>query len=191
MDLTVQSGDKQLNGIFRFTNSGKTPVTIKDIHTSCGCTTADLAKRTYAPGESGEITAVYTVGDAKGRQSKIITVNTDDDSAPPVELTFQITIPDTIVYWPRMLLWHVGDRLDEKSVVITPPASRKITHMEVQSMTPEKEASARIETSPDGDSFRLFIRPRSAFKASQVAISFRATFADGGSEILTVYSMVK
>lgn len=191
VDLIAKSGDKQLSGSFHFTNSGETPVTIREIHTSCGCTTADLAKRTYAPGETGEITAVYTVGDAKGRQSKVITVTTDDDSAKPVELTFQVTIPDAIVYSPRMLLWRIGDKLDEKSVVITSPTPRKITLMEVQSITPEKEAIARIEASPGGDSFRLFTRPHSAFKASQVAISCVATFADGGTEILTVYAMVR
>jgi hypothetical protein len=181
----------QLNGVFHFTNSGETPVTITDIHTSCGCTTAELAKRTYAPGETGEITAIYTVGNAKGRQSKIVNVTTDDAPAKPVELTLQVTIPDEIVYSPRMLLWRVGDKLDEKTVVITSPTSRKITRVEVQSITPEKEAVTRIESSPDGDSFRLFTRPHLASKATQVTIACLATFADGGTETLTVYVLVR
>lgn len=187
----AKPGDKQLTGVFHFTNSGETPVTIKDIQTSCGCTTAELAKRTYAPGESGEIAATYTVGNAKGRQRKIINVTTDDAPVEPVELTLQVTLPDEIVYLPRMLVWRIGDTLDEKTVVITSPTSRKITRVEVQSITPDKEAVARIEPSPDGDSFRLVIRPRLVTQASQVRIVCRATLADGATETLTVYSLVR
>ena len=37
--------DKQVVAKYRFTNVGTSPVTIKDVRTSCGCTTAALEKR--------------------------------------------------------------------------------------------------------------------------------------------------
>jgi len=39
----------------RFTNTGKTPVSVLDIKPSCGCVATSLEKFDYAPGESGEI----------------------------------------------------------------------------------------------------------------------------------------
>ena len=56
-------GDKEVVAEFNFKNVGTTPVTIRDLTTSCECTAAELAKRTYAPGEAGTVKAVFTPGD--------------------------------------------------------------------------------------------------------------------------------
>ena len=77
---------------FAFTNTGEHPGTITSIRTSCGCTTATLDKKTYAPGpgnighpgtpdapgESGEITVIFAFGDRVGKQHKRITVRTSE-----------------------------------------------------------------------------------------------------------------
>jgi hypothetical protein len=63
VELTAKPGEKEVIGLFRFVNSGNTTITVTDIKPGCGCTTAELIKRTYAPGEAGEIKAVFTIGD--------------------------------------------------------------------------------------------------------------------------------
>ena len=45
---------------FSFKNSGSGTITISDIKTSCGCTTADSEKRSYGPGETGDVTAIFS-----------------------------------------------------------------------------------------------------------------------------------
>src|SRR5690242_12814806 len=66
--FTVKSTDRTLVAKYRFTNSGTGPVTIDAVRTSCGCTTASLAKKEYQPGESGEIEAHLQLSGRVGHQ---------------------------------------------------------------------------------------------------------------------------
>ena len=72
---------------FAFSNTGSTPVTIEDVHSTCGCTVPTLDKRTYAPGESGTIRAVFTLGDRVGLQEKLISVRTAAPESSNTHLT--------------------------------------------------------------------------------------------------------
>jgi hypothetical protein len=40
---------------FRFTNAGAKTIEITEITTTCACTTGDLTKKVYQPGESGSV----------------------------------------------------------------------------------------------------------------------------------------
>lgn len=73
--FTAAVGDTQVAHSFPFTINGNARITITDIKTSCGCTTAKLDKTTYAPGESGNITATFIIGDRTGEQTKHIRVH--------------------------------------------------------------------------------------------------------------------
>ena len=44
---------------FRFTNTGQTPLLLRDVRPSCGCTGAEWEKRPVAPGETGEIKITF------------------------------------------------------------------------------------------------------------------------------------
>ena len=78
IDLHPAIGDKQAVGHFKYENVGNTPVQFKSVHASCGCTTAQTQKDQVAPGEKGEITATFNIGDRTGTQTKTVTVQTDD-----------------------------------------------------------------------------------------------------------------
>ena len=75
-NVKAKPGDHEIVATYRFTNIGKTPITIDNVHTSCGCTTAALAKNDYAPGESGQIVARMEIGSRTGHQEKSILVTT-------------------------------------------------------------------------------------------------------------------
>jgi len=77
-ELRPKPDEAQVVATFPFTNAGSEPVTITSLRTSCDCTTASLAKHTYAPGEGGSITATFTVGGRTGPQTKTILVRTTD-----------------------------------------------------------------------------------------------------------------
>ena len=78
VELRPKPDEAQVVATFPFTNAGTEPVTITSLRTSCDCTTASLAKHTYAPGEGGSITATFTVGGRTGPQTKTILVQTTD-----------------------------------------------------------------------------------------------------------------
>src|SRR6266478_990433 len=73
---------KSIDVHFAFKNTGATPVTIRSLTSSCGCTTARLDKKTYAPGETGEVLATYSFRGQTRALRKIVTVVTEDGVPP-------------------------------------------------------------------------------------------------------------
>lgn len=105
---------------FRFTNSGKNTVKITSIHSSCGCTTADLEKRVYAPGESGEIEAVFIYGTRTGKEHKVITVveeENGDERSTMLEIF--VEIPESVSFKPMIQYWKIGSQADARPIVVT------------------------------------------------------------------------
>ncbi|MBN8677026.1 MAG: DUF1573 domain-containing protein [Chitinophagales bacterium] len=72
---TVNEGD-EVNHVFRFTNTGKIPLTILNCKSSCGCTVPEWPEEPIPPGGTGEIKAKFdTSGKGKdGETKKMITV---------------------------------------------------------------------------------------------------------------------
>jgi len=103
--LKPEAGVEEIVAVFRFTNTGENAVTITEVKTDCGCTTATLAKTIYAPGESGEIRTVFNVGNRIGREVKAVHVTTSDVPNQPVELKLEVTIPPLLTLSPRMVWW--------------------------------------------------------------------------------------
>jgi len=60
--------DGKVQHIFKFTNTGKTPLLIADATASCGCTTPSWTKEAVAPGASGEMEVQF---DSRGKQGLI------------------------------------------------------------------------------------------------------------------------
>ena len=59
---------------FHFTNSGKSPLIISNVQTSCGCTVGDFPREPIAPGKDGLIKATYDSKGHHGFQSRSLTV---------------------------------------------------------------------------------------------------------------------
>lgn len=80
---TVTSGDK-VKTTFKFKNTGKEPLLISDVKTSCGCTASDYPREPVAPGESAEIEAIFDTSGKSGAQTKNVTVMTNTDPSSNV-----------------------------------------------------------------------------------------------------------
>ena len=59
---------------FVFQNVGKSPLIIRDIRTSCGCTVVKFNHTPIPPGGKGQIKAVFDTAGKAGVQQKIITI---------------------------------------------------------------------------------------------------------------------
>jgi hypothetical protein len=190
VQLAAKPGDKEAVVAFSFKNIGVNTVTITQIQSTCGCTTADLAKRTYAPGEAGEIKAVFTFGDRVGLQEKSIEVAIDDPSSPAVSLVLRITIPEMITCTPRLLLWTKGGAITEQSAIIAAVDFRSLASVEITGPTPT-EITQRIEPVEPGKKYRLIVRPLDGTKTTNAALHGLARFDDGTAQSFTVYALVK
>lgn len=70
---------------FLFTNSGKSPLVISDVRSTCGCTVGkEWPKTPIAPGEGGEITVSFDSEGRTGAQHKTITVVANTEPASTV-----------------------------------------------------------------------------------------------------------
>src|ERR1700760_2185150 len=111
--------DKEIWAHYTFHNLTANPVTIKSLRSSCGCTTAHLDKKTYAPGESGEVLLHFIFGDRKGFYRKTVTVTTDDKDAQPEVINLLITINDPVTIAPALVFWRTGEANTAKDVQLT------------------------------------------------------------------------
>src|SRR3984893_16038750 len=69
LELHPAVGEDTAIGHFKYQNKGDKPIAIKSVTTSCGCTAAS-AKQSAGPGEKGEVTATFKIGDRTGLQQK-------------------------------------------------------------------------------------------------------------------------
>lgn len=69
----VKEGEK-VEHIFKFTNTGKSPLIISNVSASCGCTTPEYSTHPIAPNEEGSVKVVFDTQNQVGMQQKIITI---------------------------------------------------------------------------------------------------------------------
>ena len=107
---TAELGQERVELAFAFENVGGEAVTITDVQPSCGCTTAELIKKTFEPGEKGSITALFEIGDRTGRQSKQIVVRTDSDASAVSTLTLEVLVPELVRVQPSFVQRRKGEQ---------------------------------------------------------------------------------
>ncbi len=78
---TIRQGEK-LDYSFELTNSGKGDLIIRNIRASCGCTVVTPSKKVISPGESIPVKVEFDSRGRRGRQSKTITIITNDPKKP-------------------------------------------------------------------------------------------------------------
>jgi hypothetical protein len=141
---------------YPFVNAGDKPVTIKNVKTSCGCTSAKLAKEVYAPGERDDVIVSFLLRGRRGPQEKHISVKTDDPKSD-VELLLKGNIEELATVKPVFLLWRKDSQPEWKTSVID---VRQTDPMQIVEVQPSSEAFEyelnRIES---GRRYELRVRP--------------------------------
>jgi len=118
IELHPAMGDKQAVAHFKYENTGKTAVHFKSVKASCGCTATQTQKEVVNPGEKGEITATFTIGDRTGQQVKTVTVQTDDPAQPTTMLTLKANIASALEIKPTFVYWTSGEDPKPKKILL-------------------------------------------------------------------------
>ena len=87
VDLGSVLWKKPVRAVFKVRNTGNEPLMITNVETQCGCTSADWTREPIAPGEEGEVSAMFDAA-FMGHFTKIIDVYSNAGSEP-VMLTLQ------------------------------------------------------------------------------------------------------
>lgn len=62
---------------FYFKNTGKTPLIIANVQTTCGCTATKWTNQPLAPDAEGSITVQFNTSGKQGIQNKVITIKSN------------------------------------------------------------------------------------------------------------------
>ena len=89
--------------VYRFTNAGKEPLTIKRLVSSCSCAVAVAVKTEIGPGESSQIRVTYNPKGHPGRFERKIFVYTEGEDDPAAILRLSVDVSngaDMSREWP-------------------------------------------------------------------------------------------
>jgi len=102
LDFGSVSDTDEIQGAFPFTNTGSEALVITEIKPSCGCTTVELAKTRFEPGEGDSIELVWKPK-GFGPQAKSITVQSNSEGMPITQLIIKAEIQPFARFQPNPL----------------------------------------------------------------------------------------
>jgi hypothetical protein len=186
--FTPKPGEKTVTARYRFTNVGASPVSIIDIRPSCGCTTATLAKKEYAPGECGEIEAKLNFAGHVGHQEKWIYVTTNVAGSEPALLSLAVDIPPEVTIQPEFVMWRVGDPLEPKTMRVVIPDGIPTKLVAVQADNPTMQVRLR-EVQP-GKEWEVKVTPTSTGEPVKAVVTIRSDYPAGNPASYSAYARV-
>jgi hypothetical protein len=171
VDLNPPMGATTAEAVFKYENKGDTPVHIKAVKPSCGCTTAALAKNDVAPGEKGEIKATFTIGALSGLQTKTISVETDDSKAPQTVLTFKAMIAQALEVTPNFVFWQASEPAQPKTIIAK--AGKGVTIKKVEVTSSSGDFTAKVEPGSTAGEFKIQVQPKDTTKPLNASLTIK------------------
>ena len=158
LELNPPPGADSAVATFKYQNKGDKPIHINAVQTSCGCTTAALAKNDVDPGEKGEIVATLKTGDRVGVQQKTVTVETDDPKVPQTVLTLKANLVQLLDLQPTFVSWQANEDPKPKTIVAKAGKGVTIKSLEVTSSAPE--FTTKVEPGSTAGEFKIMVSPK-------------------------------
>jgi len=154
---------KEVTTKYKFKNAGTGKLVLKDITTSCGCTSAKPEKESFAPGESGEIEVTFDSTRFSGPITKEITILSNDPKHPRTILKLEGTIVTEILSKPEQIFMakaHEGE-ITKSEILVSTTRLPKLELSNIKAMPEYLTAKAervddqniRIIISADGKKF--------------------------------------
>lgn len=143
---------------FVFTNIGTAPLEIRNVHVSCGCTTAGEWARLIQPGQTGSIPIQFHSANLAGPVAKSVTVLCNDTNQQMVYLQIKGTVWKPIDVMPQFAVVNVTAETPSNSVAV-----RIVNNMEEPiTLSPPASSNpfftAELKTNQPGKEFQLVIR---------------------------------
>ncbi len=181
--------DTTVVGHFKFKSSGTADAQIASVNSSCSCTKITLEKRSFAPGEFGEITATFTIGVRTGFQEKVILVESNDTARPRTVLKMKVTIPVVVQLRPTFLFWSPSEPLVPKEIGVKVMNGFPVKTITVESSNPG--VSAVVETVKLGKEYRIIATPSVTDQAMMATFSIKTDYPPENPKTFTAIVRVQ
>jgi hypothetical protein len=144
--------------VYELRNTGNGPVEIRAVRTSCGCTTAQLAVRTLAPGQVTPLAVTFTLKGRRGKQHKTIRVESNDPARPVLRLDLEGTIVTPVTLEPSGVHFESLGRADTAEKTVDVIANSNVTVHVLRVECASTQFSTRLETVEEGRRYRIAVR---------------------------------
>ena len=188
LEFRPAATEKAVRAEFEFTNAGNEPVTIDSVLASCGCTTVALEKKVFQPGEHGQITALFTIGQRKGLQAKGIRVVIRGEP-DPVNLMMVTHVAESIRIEPQFVVWKFGEEPRPKVISLAIPRDSRLRLTRVSSSDPR--IGAALESTRAGNEYRLIVTPGGSEATGVAVLRIEAVSPSNTTQTFQAYAQIK
>ncbi|VGO21697.1 DUF1573 domain-containing protein [Pontiella sulfatireligans] len=180
--LKVHPTQIEAMAVFRFSNAGDQLVTLSSVNVTCGCLAPRLDKRTYAPGESGELAVKFDLRNRTGKQHKATVVKTSDGAT--VSLFIDADIPKSYDIAPIMMTWAGDNPAATKTAKLTNSNKEPIKLLSVASS--HKALPAELKTIREGFEYEVVVTRLPAAKNARSVVRITTEPPPGQTEAKTL-----
>lgn len=193
---TATADESKFTATYKFENVGDKEVTVKKVNTSCGCTTAELEKKEYKPGEKGSLDVTFTYDDRKGFEMKTIMVETTSGGKPlpGTQLVLEVEIPEFVKIDLPLLTWESGAEPKPQTFTITTAANTPYKIVAGEFENPKAFTGDLKETTKanqKGRSYTFTVTPVSTKEFVKSIVYFRTDFPKDKPRSFKSFVMVK
>ena len=168
LEFQATTLDGTVEAVYHYENTGSSPVEITQVTTGCHCTTAAPSRSHVAPGEKGELKAIFTIDFRTGLQERPIYVYTDEGKGSPELLELVVDIQELVSVKPKLLFWRVGEAVATKQIQLKPLPKAGVRFGAVRCVEPGYEA--RLREDGEAGAMLLEISPGSTKEPSQTQV---------------------
>lgn len=160
-EIHAAADAKSVTVDFEFTNRSNKSVRVAKYDAACSCMAVTIrdGKRTYAPGESGVVRAVFDLGKFAGKVDKQVALwlDKDPEDKPSIALKVRVHIPVLVVLEPKTLTWPLGGEATPQTIRVTMKHDKPIRILTVKSSS--EAFTHALKTVEEGKSYELTVTP--------------------------------
>ncbi len=175
--IKAKPNQHDFDATFKFKNIGTKDITITKIKTSCSCTAAKLKKRTYGPGEIGEISAKLHILNSSGLHKKKITIFTKEPDPKRYDMIIGADIPEYVKVLPRYMRWWRDSKPEKREIEIDVKHEKPIRVVKIDS-TNEDDWTVTLVSVKEGQKYKIEVQPRSTAKSSRTLLTITMDFPE-------------
>lgn len=124
-ETQLSESQEKARMVFSFVNSGKDPVSISSVRTSCGCTAPEYSRNIIMPSSRGEVTLEYHA--KPPGMGRTVSAHVELSNGTNAALTWRVVSGSSATSRPQIPLvtWSSGN-MSEQSVTIDLPQGHEV-----------------------------------------------------------------
>ncbi len=184
---TTEAGVAVVDLCYEFTNTGEIPLAVEEFIHSCGCMLGEWNGVPVKPGEKGRITARFLTKGLRGTVRKSLRVKFLE--AGTVELTGEVTIPETLTYSAQTLRWGIGAACTPREVDVTVHSKKPVRVLSVE--CGDGTFTSGLATLEEGRRYRVTITPRDTATERIGIFQVRTDAADPRDALQGLFAIIE